>query len=102
MNIVDRALETLRHRKRDYGHAFLGPAGQGVLRDLATFCRANETCFSPDARVHAVAEGRREVWLRIQQHLHLTPQQLMVIYSGRNFLPEGNQRPPEDEGEINA
>jgi hypothetical protein len=54
-----------------------------VLLDLAEFCRANESCYHEDARRHAVLEGRREVWLRIQTHIHLTPAQLMALYMGR-------------------
>ena len=36
----------------------------------------------PDARVHAVAEGRREVWLRIAQHLNLSEENLWRAYGG--------------------
>jgi hypothetical protein len=103
MIVVERLLEFIRHRKRDYGHAFLSPAGQAVLADLATFCRATESCYNDDARRHAVAEGRREVWLRIQNHLHLTPEQLYIIHSGGKFIPNERQQPPsEDEGIINV
>lgn len=42
-----------------------------VLKDLAKFCRAHDTTFSADPRLHAVLEGRREVWLRIQEYLQL-------------------------------
>ena len=67
--------------------AFLSPAGQEVLVDLAKFCRANQTCYDPDARIHAALEGRREVWLRIQQHLGLTSEQLFSLYGGQTFNP---------------
>lgn len=80
-----KLFEFLRQRKRAYQLAFGSPAGVLVLEDLAKFCRANETCFHPDPRLHAVAEGRREVWLRIQQHLNLTPEQLVQLYSGHNL-----------------
>jgi hypothetical protein len=53
-----------------------------VLKDLSIFCRANATTFHPDARMHAELEGRREVWLRIQQHIQLTPDQLLKILEG--------------------
>ncbi len=59
--------------------------GQHVLKDLAQFCRANESTFHPDPRVHAVLEGRREVWLRIQHHLKLDADQLWKHY-GRKDL----------------
>jgi len=80
-------LDFLRGRKRAYQLSLSSVAGQTVLRDLAEFCRANETCFHEDPRLHAVLEGRREVWLRIQQHLNLTSEQLYALYSGRDFNP---------------
>lgn len=39
-----------------------------VVEDLKRFCRADQTTFHPDARVHAVLEGRREVYLRINEY----------------------------------
>lgn len=56
------------------------PHAQAVLRDLAKFCRANATAFDTDARIHAALEGRREVWLRIQQHLNLQPDELAELF----------------------
>lgn len=51
-----------------------------VLKDLAVFCRANESTFHPDARMHSLLEGRREVWLRITSYLNLTNEQLAQLY----------------------
>jgi hypothetical protein len=87
MNLLDlgKTLDFLRNRKRNYQLAFGQPAGQEVLIDLAKFCRANETCYHDDARLHAVLEGRREVWLRIQQHLNLSSEQLATLYGGKQF-----------------
>lgn len=80
LEALGRTLDFLRGRKRDYQLVFKGgPAGERVLEDLARFCRANETCFHQDPRLHAVLEGRREVWLRIQQHINLSPEQLMSL-----------------------
>lgn len=81
---VARTIDFLRGRKTDYQLVFstTNPASVRVLQDLARFCRANETTFHSDARLHAVAEGRREVWLRIQQHLNLSPDQLYALYGG--------------------
>lgn len=82
---LGRALDFLRGRKRDYQVVFKldNPASARVLEDLARFCRANETCFHADPRLHAVAEGRREVWLRIQQHLNLSSEDLYKLLSGQ-------------------
>ncbi len=81
MSVITNAFEFLRTRKRNYQLTFGGPAGQEVLVDLAKFCRANDTCYDNDPRKHAVAEGRREVWLRIQRHLNLSPEQLNALYN---------------------
>lgn len=58
-----------------------------VLLDLAKFCRAHDTTFDADPRQHAVLEGRREVFLRIQRHIHLTEDQLMDLHSIK-YLPK--------------
>lgn len=51
-----------------------------VLLDLAKFCRAHETTFHKDERAHAVLEGRREVWLRIQEHLQLNIEEIYNLH----------------------
>lgn len=51
-----------------------------LLKDLEKFCRADSTTFHPDGRVHAALEGRREVWLRIQDHLKLNADELYEKY----------------------
>jgi hypothetical protein len=54
-----------------------GPAGRRVLADMRRFCRADEPCWSEDQRHHARLEGRREVWLRIQQQMNEPVEDLM-------------------------
>ena len=76
-----RLIEWLTDRKRSYQLTFGAPVAHSVLRDLAKFCRANETCFHSDPRIHAALEGRREVWCRIQNHLNLSPSELYAIYN---------------------
>lgn len=87
----------LRRRKIDYQLAFKSPAGQGVLVDLARFCRADENTFHKDPRLSDVLVGRREVWLRIQKHLRLTPDQLYAIYAGHQFNPLDPEDKETDE-----
>ncbi len=73
---VDVARDFIAARQQAYLQTFSNDQNlfaKKVLADLARFCRANESAFHPDQRVHAVLEGRREVWLRIRQHLDLTP-----------------------------
>lgn len=79
-----KARDFLHGRAQDYRTVFASPVGQRVLADLAKFCRANESTFHADARLHAVAEGRREVWLRIQRNLELTDEQLWGLYGLAN------------------
>lgn len=88
--IRDRTIGFLRRRKTSYQQALMSPAGQDVLIDLARFCRANESTFNTDPRNHALLEGRREVWLRIQQHLHLSSDQLYQLYNGLRALEQDN------------
>ncbi len=82
---VLKTIDFLRRRSVDYRVAAQHPAVQRVLIDLAQFCCADKTTIHPDARVSDVLAGRREVWLRIQQHLHLTPAQLLSIYAGKEI-----------------
>lgn len=73
------AFRALFARKPDTKAGFL------ALEDLAEFCRADRSCvqFGKDGRVDthatAVAEGRREVYLRILQTLNLTDTQLLKL-----------------------
>lgn len=64
---------------RAYHVCFGSPDGQIVLADLVAFCRATETCFHPDPRLHAAAEGRREVFLRIHSFSKLTVEQILNL-----------------------
>jgi len=80
MNLLQRAQQFLSQRRTAYVKTFMNPVGNEVLVDLAKFCRANETTFHQDSRAHAVAEGRREVWLRIQRHIQLSDEQLWQLY----------------------
>jgi hypothetical protein len=80
MNLLQKAQQFLGRRRTAYVKTFQGPFGQEVLQDLAKFCRAHESTFHVDARAHAVAEGRREVWLRIQRHLQLDDETLWQLY----------------------
>jgi hypothetical protein len=55
---------------------------KAIIKDLREFCRADQSCVvvAKDGRIDthatAVAEGRREVWLRITQTLNLSDETL--------------------------
>lgn len=80
----EKAKQLLALRQQDYQKTFdlQSVFAVRVLEDLSKFCRADKTTFHPDPRVHAVLEGRREVWLRIQNLLGLSQEQLVNIYYG--------------------
>ena len=82
LDLIGKTLDFIRGRKRAYQLVWHSIDGQTVLADLAGFCRADQSCFDADPRIHAVLEGRREVWLRIQQHLNLSSEQLAVLFTG--------------------
>lgn len=54
-----------------------------VLEDLSKFCRAQESTFNADPRVHALQEGRREVFLRISEYLNLSSKQLWDLRTNK-------------------
>lgn len=84
MRFSAEELAALAARKRSYelmfGKAFAAGTETDAAKDLMRFCRANESCFHIDPRAHAALEGRREVYLRIRQHLDLTVEQLAELY----------------------
>lgn len=63
---------------------------RSVLNDLREFCRADQSCVvvAKDGRIDthatAVAEGRREVWLRITQTLNLSDETLQRFKEQEN------------------
>ena len=88
MKMVQQIRDFISRRRNAYCRTFLGPEGEIVLQDLAKFCRANDTCFHMDPRAHAVAEGRREVWLRIQKQIKLTDEQLWALHGAAPSNPQ--------------
>lgn len=74
----------LRGKAIAYGQVF-DPKNQfvqEVLKDLAKFCRAHQSTFNIDPRLAANLDGRREVWLRIQNYLQL---EITEIYKLHNI-----------------
>jgi hypothetical protein len=78
------AKDFLLERQRAYQKLFgnkSDPAVKLVLQDLARFCRKSASCFSENPRLHSLFEGRREVCLRIDEHVDLSFEDLWEIYS---------------------
>lgn len=79
--ILERIKAFLHSRKQAYQITFQGgPECDRVLMDLAQFCRAGKSTFHPDPHVAAKLDGRREVWLRIADHLNMSVDDLYRIY----------------------
>ncbi len=84
------------YRRKLHGIAFAynrvfdskSPFTHDVLKDLARFCRAHESTYHPDPRAHAVLEGRREVWLKIEENLRLTPDQIYELHKIKEIIPD--------------
>ena len=72
--------------QRSYRLAFGQPLAQSALADLMRFC-----CFRRPIET-ATDEGKRQVFLRIVNMMHLTDQQLYALYGGRalNFTGESD------------
>jgi hypothetical protein len=88
ISLSERIRGYLQRRQAAYQTTFAGPGGEVVLADIFKFCRMYKSTFHPDPRVAANLDGRREVALRIQQHLKLTDEQLWSLI-GRTGI--GNQ-----------
>lgn len=87
-------LQIMTDRKRAYQLVFNSPAGEAVLFDLNPFCRARESCVVPGDRDRTyVLEGRREVFLRIRDHLDLTAEELVERYTKPAIGAQGDDEP---------
>lgn len=78
----DEALEYFSEWKVAYQLAFGNARETPAFADLAMFCRERQTCVVPGDREQSyVLEGRRQVILRLQNFLDLTPEQLRDLYT---------------------
>lgn len=87
---IDVFFRALNHKAFAYNRVFdrKSPYTKDVLKDLARFCRAHDSTFLPDARAHAVLEGRREVWLRIQEYLNMTVDEIYELHKIKEIKPK--------------
>ena len=52
-----------------------------VNADLKNFCRGGETTFHDSERIHVLLTGRQEVYLRIEDFLNLSVDELVLKYT---------------------
>ena len=60
------------------------PEARKVMTDMRLFCRADNSAFHPDARVHALLEGRREWWLHVDKYMRLSVDDLYNEWRQKN------------------
>lgn len=82
MNLKETLKDFFVTRKQAYQNVF-NPESEmvkKVMKDLIPFCRFDRTAFHADARAHAILEGRREVMLRIKDHVNMTMDEFLLKY----------------------
>ncbi len=60
-----------------YRQCFNSPAGQIVLLDLMKFCKFRVPCTDQ------IDEGKRQAFLRIENFLALSPEQIHALFRGQ-------------------
>lgn len=89
---TEKAKQFLNRRRYAYQQTFKrgSPYAGEVLADLAQFCRASMSTFDDNSRVQSKLDGRREVWLRIAQHMQLSEDELWTLMTkGALYEVEG-------------
>ena len=84
-DLLEDALAFLMSRQRAYITTFRNPVGEMVLKDLSKFCRAHESTYNVNERLEGIMQGRRDVWLRIAQHLNLSSDELWKLYGSQDI-----------------
>lgn len=88
-----RKIFNLDDRQRAYQLSFRSPSGAIVFDDLAQFCRLGQTTFDPAGQLSIERlEGRREVLLRIMQHMELSRDELLDLFGGVRHPVQPPQR----------
>lgn len=88
-SLYEKARNFLNGRRAAYQRVFNRNVDtEIVLADLARFCRAHESTGHENDHVAARLDGRREVWLRIQHHLQLRPDELWELYGNTKLNKE--------------
>lgn len=88
-----QTMEYMGLRKKSYQVLFgkSGVMGEEAMKDLARFCYAAKSTSVPNGELSRSLQGRREVWLRICEHLNLEPEELAAIYGAVTVDQRGEQ-----------
>lgn len=90
--MITEKIEVFRRKLQGMAFAYnrvfdkQSPYTETVLKDLAKFCRAHQTTYHLDPRAHAVLEGRREVWLKIQEYLNLSVDEIYELHKVKEIV----------------
>jgi hypothetical protein len=86
-------MSLLRRLRDDYVDVFRSPSdaklrlpAKRVLADLSMLCHAAKTTFGADPHHSAYLQGRRDVWLHIQNMLNLDED--LIRFNERQALEE--------------
>ncbi len=71
--------EILKQLTMDYVTVFGSPQGERVEDDLRIRCGADKISFDVDPYVTAFNEGRRYVWLQIQDRKNMTDEKILRL-----------------------
>lgn len=77
---MSKEVEDLDKKRRAYKTLFESPQGKEVLKDLAQFCGMHRDCFNENAIIMAHNTGLRKAFLRIQNMLNVTDQQIWEMF----------------------
>jgi len=83
--MIDNILAYFHRRRTNFRLTFGSPAGRQVLADLMEFCcTSRTTALNDSSHEMAIREGRRQVWLRIERAMNLTPEEMLAITSEKD------------------
>lgn len=80
-------LYSVFERSKAYNLTFRSPSGEIVLAELLAFCGVADEAPRVDSMFEqGRVAGRRDVGLRIMEHLNLRPEELYAVLQGRSIL----------------
>lgn len=88
---INKYIESLKNRTLAYKNCFDTSQleNRAVLTDLALFCRIFTTTEEPGQKEDPkVLEGRRQVFLRIQEHIQFDHLQLYQLHPLKQLTPQ--------------
>jgi hypothetical protein len=79
LKVLEQLRNLLLRRRGQYQATFGDDTGKFVLGDLFHICHAGSTTYRGDPNDALVAEGKRQVWIHIQNMLHATDDEMYKL-----------------------